>query len=256
MPMSAAVPESAPAVTLGRVRRGALSNVSTYKVAVYKTLREEIKTLELQPGERLVEELLSERFGISKTPIREALLLLESDRLVELVPHVGGTVTWMSLTEYEQELFLLDALELPALERVAERASEEDLARWDAKAAELRSLARSKDTQSMIAYRSLACELHEDVFSISGYPRLVRIVASTLMFLFRYSVLFIDRDPSKKPLEHEVGIMAARIQHLRERDAAAADAVVRRGHAEQLKRAKERVAAGDPLVMRYLAGPQ
>ena len=48
-----------------RVRRGALSNISTYKVAVYNALLEEIKTLQLQPGERLVEELLSVRFGIS-----------------------------------------------------------------------------------------------------------------------------------------------------------------------------------------------
>ena len=251
--MSAALPESAPAVTPRRVRRGALSNISTYKVAVYNTLREEIKTLELQPGERLVEELLSERFGISKTPIREALLLLESDRLVELIPHVGGTVTWMSLSEYEQELFLLDALELPALERVAERATEEDLTRWDAKIADLGRLLRSKDT---ITYRSAACALHEEIFTVSGYPRLVRIISATLMLLFRYSVLFIDWDPSRKPLEHEVGIMVMRVQHLRERDAAAAAAAVRRGHAEQLKRAKERVEVGDPRVMPYLAGPR
>jgi DNA-binding GntR family transcriptional regulator len=222
-------------------------------VAVYNTLREEIKTLELQPGERLVEELLSARFGISKTPIREALLLLEGDRLVELIPHVGGTVTRMSLTEYEQELFLLDALELPALELVAERAREEDMARWDAKIAEIRRLFRAKDT---IAYRSLVSALHEDIFRVSGYPRLVGIIASIQMLLFRYSVLFIDWDPSRKPLEHELEIVTMRVHHLRERDAAAAVAVVRRRHAEQFKRAKERVAAGDPLVVRYLAGPQ
>jgi DNA-binding GntR family transcriptional regulator len=253
--MSATPSESTLAGTPRHVRRGALSKINTYKVAVYNTLREEIKTLELQPGERLVEELLSDRFGISKTPIREALLLLESDRLVELIPHVGGTVTWMSLTEYEQDLFLLDALELPALERVAERATEEDMARWDAKIAELRRLLRSKGTKDMVAYRSLMCELHEDVFSLCGYPRLVRVVASTLIFLFRYSVLFIDRDPSKKAPEHELGIMTSRLQHLRERDAAAASAAVRRGHAELLKRAEERVEARDPLVMLYFAGP-
>ena len=251
--MSAALSDSVPTGASRRVRKGALSNISTYKVAVYNTLREEIKTLELQPGERLVEELLSARFGISKTPIREALLLLEGDRLVELIPHVGGTVTWMSLGEYEQELFLLDSLELPALELVAERATEEDMARWDAKIAEIRRLFRAKDT---VAYRSCAVGLHEDIFSVSGYPRLVRIIASIQMLLFRYSVLFIDWDPSRKPLEHELEIVTMRVQHLRERDAAAAAAVVRRRHAEQFRRAKERVAAGDPLVMRYLAGPQ
>ncbi len=232
-----------------RVQRGGLSNISTYKVAVYNTLWEEIKTLELQPGERLVEEFLSARFGISKTPIREALLLLQSDRLVELIPHVGGTVTWMSLAEYEQELFLLDSLELPALELVAKRARAEDMARWDSQVAEIRRLFRSKDT---IAYRSIVSALHEDIFSLSGYPRLVGLIASIQKLLFRYSVLFIDRDPSRKPRENELEIVTMRVQHLRERDAAAAAAVVRRRHAEQFKRAKERVEARDPLVMRYM----
>jgi DNA-binding GntR family transcriptional regulator len=236
-----------------RLRRGALTNISTYKVAVYNTLREEIKTLELQPGERLVEELLSARFGISKTPIREALLLLESDRLIELIPHVGGAVTWMSLAEYEQELFLLDSLELPALELVAERASEEDMARWDAKVVEIRRLSRAGDR---LEYRAHVSALHGDIFSVSGYPRLVGIIASTQTLLFRYSVLFIDRDPSKKPRAHELEIVTMRVRHLCNRDASAAAAVVRRRHAEQFKRAKERVAAGDPLVMPYLAEAQ
>ena len=55
-----------------------------------------------------------------------------------------------------------------------------------------------------------------DIFSVSGYPRLVGIIASTQMLLFRYCVLFIDRDPSKKPLEHELEIVTMRVRHLRE----------------------------------------
>ncbi|MGA3214701.1 MAG: GntR family transcriptional regulator [Acidimicrobiales bacterium] len=251
--MTASLAGSASGGAARRPRRGALTNISTYKVAVYNTLREEIKTLELQPGERLVEELLSDRFGISKTPIREALLLLESDHLIELIPHVGGAVTWMSLAEYEQELFLLDSLELPALELVAERATEEDMARWDAKVVDIRRLSRSEDR---LEYRAHVSALHADIFTVSGYPRLVGIISSTQMLLFRYSVLFIDRDPSRKSREHELEIVTMRVRHLRNRDASAAAAVVRRRHAEQFKRAQERVAAGDPLVMPYLAEGQ
>src|SRR5208282_3248572 len=107
--------------------------------------------------------------------------------------------------------FLLDSLELPALELVAERATEEDMARWDAKIAEIRRLFRAKD---LIGYRSLVSSLHTDIFSVSGYPRLVGIIASIQMLLFRYSVLFIDWDPSRKPLEHELEIVTMRVQHL------------------------------------------
>jgi DNA-binding GntR family transcriptional regulator len=178
---------------------------------------------------------------------------LESDHLIELIPHVGGAVTWMSLAEYEQELFLLDSLELPALELVAERATEEDMARWDAKVVDIRRLSRSEDR---LEYRAHVSALHADIFTVSGYPRLVGIISSTQMLLFRYSVLFIDRDPSRKSREHELEIVTMRVRHLRNRDASAAAAVVRRRHAEQFKRAQERVAAGDPLVMPYLAEGQ
>jgi DNA-binding GntR family transcriptional regulator len=146
----------------------------------------------------------------------------------------------MSLAEYEQELFLLDSLELPAVELVAERASEEDKARWDAKVAEIRRLSRVRDR---LESRSHVSALHEDIFSVSHYPRLVGIIASIQMLQFRYSVLFVDRDPSKKPREHELELVTMRVRHPRNRDAAAAAEVVRRRHAEQFKRAKARVAA-------------
>jgi DNA-binding GntR family transcriptional regulator len=223
--------------------------VSTYKVAVYNTLREEIKTLELRPGERLVEEILSARFAISKTPIREALLLLQSDNLVELIPHVGGAVSWMSLMEYEQEVFLLDALELPALELVAKRATAEDVDRWEAEVAEILKAYRAGDT---ISYRLLTRQLHSDIFRVSGYPRLVELIDSIQQILFRYSVLFIDRDPSEKPRERELEIVTMRVEYLRARDPSAAAKIVRVRHAEQLKRARERVESGDPFVLSFL----
>jgi DNA-binding GntR family transcriptional regulator len=230
-------------------QRSALSNVSTYKVAVYNTLREEIKTLELRPGERLVEEILSARFAISKTPIREALLMLQSDNLVELIPHVGGAVSWMSLMEYEQEIFLLDALELPAMELVAKRATAEDVDRWEAEVAEILRVYRAGDT---ISYRLLAGQLHGDIFRVSGYPRLVGLIGLIQQILFRYSVLFIDRDPSEKPRERELEIITMRVEYLRARDPSAAAKLVRVRHAEQLRRARERVEAGDPFVLNCL----
>src|SRR5690242_10506181 len=99
-----------------------LVGARTYKSAVYETLYELIQHLELPPGERLVEADLSTRFRVSKTPIREALLMLAKDGLVEVVPHVGATVSWLTLEDYEQNLFILDAIELPALRLVADRA--------------------------------------------------------------------------------------------------------------------------------------
>src|SRR6476659_1564524 len=55
------------------------ADLLTYKRAVYDRLREMLESFELPPGERLVEADLATRLGVSKTPIREAITLLESD---------------------------------------------------------------------------------------------------------------------------------------------------------------------------------
>lgn len=62
-----------------------------------KALEEEIATGQLQPGSRLEEVALAERFGVSRTPIREALLLLTASGLVELRPRRGAVVASVGL---------------------------------------------------------------------------------------------------------------------------------------------------------------
>ena len=85
----------------------------------------------------------------------------------------------------------------------------------DVRVAEIRRLFRARD---MIGYRSVLISLHEDVFTVSGYPRLVGLVQSIQQILFRYSVLFIDRDPSRKSRDHELDLVTMRVQHLRDRN--------------------------------------
>src|SRR2546428_13076930 len=59
---------------------------------VYDALRRAIVEREFDPGEPLTEEELSRRFGVSRTPVREALAKLERDRLVRVVPKKGAFV--------------------------------------------------------------------------------------------------------------------------------------------------------------------
>ena len=63
---------------------------------VFNTLRDAILTGKLVPGERLMENQLAEKLGVSRTPVREALRMLELENLVELVPRKGAQVLDMS----------------------------------------------------------------------------------------------------------------------------------------------------------------
>ena len=59
---------------------------------VYERLRDEIIAGSLEPGEQLVEARIATEFGVSKTPVREALIRLQRDGLVEIEPYRGARV--------------------------------------------------------------------------------------------------------------------------------------------------------------------
>ena len=63
---------------------------------VFNTIKDGILTGRLKPGERLLENQLAEELGVSRTPIREALRMLEIENLVDLIPRKGAQVRKMS----------------------------------------------------------------------------------------------------------------------------------------------------------------
>jgi DNA-binding GntR family transcriptional regulator len=95
---------------------------------VYRTLRDAILRCELQPGERLVIDDLARRLNVSIIPVREALQLLQAESLVQVVPHVGTSVTPVSRDSIIDVFVVLEGLEVSATRLVAERGREADFA--------------------------------------------------------------------------------------------------------------------------------
>lgn len=95
-------------------------------------LREMILSGELRAGEKVPEEQLCERFGVSRTPIREALKVLAAEGVLQILPHRGAIVS--RITEHEiAELFpIMASLERLAGRLACEAASERDIARMRA----------------------------------------------------------------------------------------------------------------------------
>ncbi|MEL6208434.1 MAG: GntR family transcriptional regulator, partial [Pseudomonadota bacterium] len=79
--------------------------------SVVDRLREMIVEGDLAPGEKLNERLLCEGFGVSRTPLREAISLLATEGLVTLTPHRGASVTAVTLAELEEVFPVMQALE-------------------------------------------------------------------------------------------------------------------------------------------------
>lgn len=96
-------------------------------VEVAERLRDLISTGVLAPGARLNERVLTERFGISRTPLREAIRMLASEGLVRLLPHRGAEVTVLTRRDAQHMFEIMGVLESLAGELACQRATADDL---------------------------------------------------------------------------------------------------------------------------------
>lgn len=95
----------------------------------YEALKEMILTAELPPGFVAIEKEMSERLGMSRTPIREALLRLEYEGMIAIFPRRGFQVSSTSSDDIREIFRVLSALEVTAAEQLAEK---DDIVRAEA----------------------------------------------------------------------------------------------------------------------------
>ena len=104
-----------------------MSSLSARETA-YQTIRSRIITMELKPGDPLNDRELAEELGISRTPMREALLMLNIARMVDIKPQSGTHVAPINLKLMEMEQFSRYALEKEVLNRLRGRLTEQQIA--------------------------------------------------------------------------------------------------------------------------------
>lgn len=116
-----AVTELAFAVTLDRRRPVADQ--------IYGALKQAIVTLKLLPGTSISENRICRQVGVSRTPVREALIRLVADELIDVFPQQGSFVAPIKISTVKESHFIRKALEIAALRRVAETWARADSTR-------------------------------------------------------------------------------------------------------------------------------
>lgn len=151
---------------------------------VAKVLREAILRSEFKPGERLDQTRIAEQLRVSRTPVRNALLILANEGLVEMTPHAGAVVSEMQPGEIEEIYFIRGVLEGIAARLAVERMTDEDLVLLGNA---LDDLDTASDPDEWIQHNK---RFHFQVYSGARRPRLLSLIASihdlTLPYSYRY----------------------------------------------------------------------
>jgi DNA-binding GntR family transcriptional regulator len=155
-----------------------------HKDRIYRELRQEILTLALRPGQLVVEGDIARHFGVSKTPVREALALLQQDGLVEALPRRGYLVTSITVADVYEMFEVRAALEGAAAELAATRMTAEDLARLDSVTNPLDALVGAAggrlDRRAMQRLLDYNRQFHLTIARAARNARLLRLIERVL----------------------------------------------------------------------------
>lgn len=184
-------------MTAGAAEDG-LEATSLVELAV-RRLRAEILSGTLLPGERIVEEQLTRRFGTSRAPLREALRLLGQQGLVEHLPRRGVRVTQLSARDIDELFGLRDALEQYAMRTALAPGRTPDptaLRRLSAAADAMdAAVAATEPLAQAAAHR----EFHLAMVALAGHQHLLRSYEPVLLQLELYMATNMRREAEVRP---------------------------------------------------------
>lgn len=155
---------------------------------VARTIEDEIVSGAIPPGQVLRQEHVCERFGVSRTPVREALQRLEALGLVTALPNRGARVRSISSAELREAFLIRAELEGLATAHAAPRMTPEDLARLDFAeerfaelTLEMRAQMRSGDLRNstlVVGWMGANHAFHDVIYEVAALPRVEQLAKS------------------------------------------------------------------------------
>jgi len=202
-------------------------------------LREEIIEGIWEPGARLHERVLCERYGVSRSPVREAFQIMVKEELLELHANRGAVVTRPTLTDALENMEIIIALESLAIGLACENASDEQLA-------EIKQLNERMhdccERNEILEYYNLNNDIHKGIVMAGGNSALVSMHEHVDRHITRLQKLSgaLKDNPKGSMAEHEQFINA-----LLNRDASTASAKIEAHLASVTEVIKKRIAESE-----------
>ncbi|GIN43820.1 GntR family transcriptional regulator [Bacillus paralicheniformis] len=173
---------------------------------VYQTLKRTIVYLELKPGERLHDQELAEQFGISRTPVREALKRLEDEGLVETVPGSATRVAPLNREEAEHAFTVTAALHALAVKLSFPFLTDSDL---DQLERHNKTLQQAIQKEDIIEAIESDAAFHEVFLQASKNPEITRALERISSKIYRLEMSQFSSIGSLKSVEQHQNIIDA-----------------------------------------------
>lgn len=180
-------------------QRAATPRAATH---IYKQLLEDIISLRRKPMEPILEKEIAAHFGVSRTPVHQAVLRLADDGLIDIFPQSGTFVSRIPRRALYEAILIRKSLEETTVKLAAEQAKPADIARLEHIIADM---ARAEAAGNKEQFHASDIDFHLAINAIAGFPGIWNVIQQVKMQIDRYRHLTLPLSGrlSRVIVEHE-----------------------------------------------------
>ncbi len=171
-------------------RRSGRPRAATAAARIYSDLRAELLSLQRRPGEAVSEAEIALSYGVSRTPVREAILKLSDEGLLEIFPQSGIFVSRIPLAALPEAIIIRKALEATTAQLAAERATASQILVLHSILERQREANAAKDSDTFHRADEM---FHATIAELAGYPGIWTLIQQVKVHVDRYRRLTLPQ---------------------------------------------------------------
>jgi DNA-binding GntR family transcriptional regulator len=183
-------------------RRNGRPRAATASARIYSDLRAQLVSLQRRPGEVVSEAEIALSYGVSRTPVREAILKLSDEGLLEIFPQSGIFVSRIPVAALPEAIIIRKALEETTARLAAERATSSQILNLHSIVERQREANAAKDRD---VFHQADEMFHATIAEVAGYPGIWTLIQQVKVHVDRYRLLTLPQEGriARTITEHE-----------------------------------------------------
>lgn len=158
--------------------------------STYEKFKKDILTFGLKPGDTVSAAKIADRYSVSRTPAREALVRLEAEGLVDIIPQSKSVISRIDADKARQEWFIRRSLELSMVDTLFERITQSDIKKMQAYNSYMLELSKKQRThENTYNYLMADNEFHAVTYRICGQVLSETVIKNTMAHYLRLRFL-------------------------------------------------------------------